>query len=75
MDYSVLVDGLDRPSILVKLQLHHSRESTPRLRQTLSKKLKKYHPIHLCLNKLDAIGLKNTAKIININVEKKTIMH
>ena len=72
MDYSVVVDGLDRPSIMVKLQLHHSKQTTSQLRQTLSKNLKKSHPIHLSLNKFDEIGLKNTATILNINVEKKS---
>ena len=71
MDYSVSVDGLDRPSIMVKLQLHHSQQNTPRLRRTLANTLKKTHPIHLSLNKFDKMGLKNTATILNIDVEHK----
>ena len=71
MDYSISVDGLDRPSIMVKLQLHHSHRPTSRLRQSLSKYLKKSHPIHLSLNKFDKTGLKNTATILNIDVEHK----
>ena len=72
MDYSISVDGLDRPSIMVKLQLHHSQQSTAKLRQTLSKNLKKHHPIHSTLNKFDKIGIRNTAKIINVSIKKKS---
>ena len=72
MDYSISVDGLDRPSIMVKLQLHHSKQNTAKLRQNLSKDLKKHHPIHLTLNLFDKIWIKNIAKIINVNVEQKT---
>ena len=72
MDYSISVDGLDRPSILVKLQLHHSHQSTSKLRQTLSKHLKKCHPIHLTLTKFDKLCIENIAKIVDINVEHKT---
>ena len=68
MDYSISVDGLDRPSIMVKLQLHHSQQNTSKLRQTLSKDLKKHHPIHLTLNKFDKTCIMNIAKIVNVNI-------
>ena len=68
MDYSVDVRALDRSSLLVKLHLHHSRQNTSKLRQTLSKKLKAHHPIHSMLKQTLCVDLRRILEVIGLEI-------
>ena len=67
MDYSVDIQDLDRHSLLVKLQLHKSKQGTSRLRQVLLHKLKSCHPIHTALKQMALIELRRIVNEIGID--------